>query len=114
MFDIEKEAENRVRGMAFCGYRTELAQHQAIAAAIDIMSEGVKRAYEDDLRADERFQEALRYLESRTAESSLITQIQRALDIPRPEERRFTIEHLSRLLAKRHAAPAYFDLPGQN
>ena len=98
--------------MAFCGYGEELARAEGIRVAFCVLVDGVKCAEDEDLRADEPFQEALRYLEARTSETALIGQLRRALEVPFPEERRVTVERLAARLVQRQGDPAIFDLPG--
>jgi hypothetical protein len=113
MFEIEDEARRRAKGMAFCGYGHELARAEGIKTALAVLIDGAKCAEDEDLRADEPFQDALAYLDSRTGETAITGQIRRALELPFPEERRVKVERLAAELASRHADPAFFDLPGQ-
>ena len=113
MQDIEDKQRLAYAGMAFSSYADDMARAAGIKAAVAVIIDKAILTYEDDLRADERFIEALTYLNKRAGQDRLLKQIRHALDIPTPEARRFTLDHLTGLLAKRLDGHFIGNFPGQ-
>lgn len=103
------------KGASFFGFADGLVYSRAEHDALLIVSCALKRAEDDDLRAEEPFLEALEYLERVTAERSLIARLRRALDVPEPVERASLAQHIAAELVRRRKGngPALF-LPHQN
>lgn len=113
--DFEERYKRQVQGMAFCGYKDSMVTVPAIRDALAIVATASNRTIDDDLRAEEPFLEALAYLERRTAETSLLRLIRRALDIPDPYSRAHQLSQLVHELRRRQGGKREIDgLPGNN